>query len=136
MLLNNQVVPAREEFIKFMKTYPKDEPVVMINLLKFKEKSGQGDESGREAYMRYSKNVQPLLDRVGGKVLWSGEVNMTIIGDPTDHPEMVAIVEYPSAQKFIEMATSAAYREVGVDREISLQYGGLLASSTRYLASS
>jgi len=108
-----------------MKTYPKDEPVVMINLLKFKEKSGKGEESGREAYRRYYKNVQRLLDkacpdegRIGGKVLWVGEVNMTVIGDPTDHPDMVAIVEYPSAQKFVEMSTSAEYQPIGVNREI------------------
>ena len=133
MLLNNQVVPTKEQFVTFMKTYPKDEPVVMINLLKFKEKSGKGEESGREAYKRYGKNVQRLLDKVGGKVLWAGEVNMTVIGDPTDHPDMVAIVEYPSAQKFVEMSTSAEYQPIGVDREISLTYGGLLASSTSSL---
>ena len=44
MHLTNQVTPTQEQFIQFMKTYPADEPVVMINLLKFKAKSGTGDD--------------------------------------------------------------------------------------------
>ena len=43
---------------------------------------------------------------------------------------MVAIVEYPSVAKFVEMSTSDAYRAISHDRELSLTYGGLLASST------
>lgn len=130
MNLTNQVTPTRDQFINFMKNYPADEPVVMVNLLKFKEKSGTGDESGAAAYARYGRNVAPLLQAVGGRVLWSGKVNMTVIGDAEDQPDMVLVVEYPSAAKFIEMSTSEAYRAIADDRELSLTYGGLLASAT------
>ena len=130
MVLKDQVLPQREDFFAFMNDYPADEPVVMINILKFKDKSGKGEESGREAYARYSQNVTPLLAKVGGKVLWVGDVNQTVIGDTADQPDMVLIVQYPSKQAFIDMSTSAEYRVVGQDREIALEYGGLLASST------
>ena len=133
MNLTNQVTPTREQFINFMKTYPTDEPVVMVNILKFKANSGtantSGDESGAAAYARYGRNVAPLLKAVGGRVLWSGKVNMTVIGDSDDQPDMVLIVEYPSAAKFVEMSTSEAYRAIAHDRELSLTYGGLLAST-------
>ena len=130
MQLSDQVLPQREDFFAFANDYPADTPVIMINILKFKDKSGKGDESGREAYSRYSKNVAPLLEKVGGKVLWAGNVNQTVIGDTSDQPDMVLVVRYPSKQAFISMSTSDEYRVVGKDREIALEFGGLLASST------
>ena len=133
MNLTNQVTPTREQFIDFMKNYPADEPVVMVNILKFKAKSGTGSESGAAAYARYGRNVAPLLKAVGGRIIWSGKVNMTIIGDSDDQPDMVLVVEYPSAAKFVEMSTSEAYRAIAHDRELSLTYGGLLASATSQL---
>ena len=130
MNLTNQVVPTREQFIQFMKEYPADEPVVMVNILKFRGTVEGGEEPGALAYARYGKNVQPLLEAVGGRVLWTGKVNMTVIGDADDQPDMVLIVEYPSSAKFVEMSTSEAYRAIAHDRELSLEYGGLLASTT------
>ncbi len=130
MHLKDQVTPQREDFFAFANDYPADTPVVMINILKFKDKSGKGEESGREAYGRYSKNVAPLLAKVGGKVLWAGNVNQTVIGDTADQPDTVLIVQYPSKQAFISMSTSNEYRAISEDREIALEYGGLLASST------
>jgi len=130
MLLNNQIVATGEQIKKIAQDYPKNTPVVMVNILKFKAKTDKGDESGQAAYMRYSKNVAPLLEKAGGKVLWSGQVNMTIIGDTEDQPDMVLVVEYPSIQNFLAMVTSSEYQAVKEDREIALEYGGLLASSS------
>ena len=113
----------------FMKNYPADEPVVMLNLLKFKEKSGKGDESGAAAYKRYSKNVAPMLAKVGGKLIWSGKPQKTLIGGG-ETPDMVLLVEYPNKGAFIAMATSPKYKIVGVDREMALEYGGLIACKT------
>ena len=130
MNLTNQIVPTREQFMKFMKEYPADEPVVMVNILKFRATVEGSKEAGELAYARYSKNVYPLLKGVGGRVLWAGKVNMTVIGDADDQPDMVLLVEYPSSAKFVEMSTSEAYRAIAHDRELSLEYGGLLASAT------
>ena len=130
MNLTNQVTPKREELFAFMNDYPADTPVAMINILKFKEKSGNGDETGQQAYLRYSQNMTPLLEKAQAKVLWAGKVNQTVIGAGNDQPHMVFIVEYPSKQAFIDMSTSEEYKVIGQDREIALEYGGLLASST------
>lgn len=101
----------------------------MINILKFKEKTGRGEETGEEAYNRYSKNVFPLVQKVGGQVIWAGKVDQTIIGDYTDQPHRVLLVRYPTILAFIQMATSPEYQEIKEDREIALEYGGLIAST-------
>lgn len=128
MNLTNQIEATREQFVDFIKNYPKNTPVAMVNILKFKEKSGNGDETGRAAYVRYSKNMTDLLAEYGGKVLWSGNVQKTVIGDSSDQPDMVLVVEYPTAQHFADMATCAEYQVLKKDRLIALEYGGLLAS--------
>ncbi len=130
MNLSNQVVPTKEEFVDFIKNYPSDTPLVMVNILKFKERSGNGDESGRAAYKRYSKNMEPFLAKAGGKVIWAGNMTKTIIGDYTSQPDMMLLVWYPSKEAFIAMSTTPEYAVVSKDRKMALEYGALIASST------
>jgi uncharacterized protein (DUF1330 family) len=135
MNLSNQIHPTREQFNDLVQNHPKDEPVVMINILRFKEKTGNGAETGVEAYERYGQNVIPFLKKVGGKLIWRGRVNNTLIGDSNGQPHIVLLVEYPSIQKFIEMSTDPEYLKITKDRTISLEYGGLMASTTEYKGS-
>ena len=51
-----QVSPTNEQIAQLM-SYPQDTPVVMTNIIKFKSKTNNGNETGQEAYMRYFKNV-------------------------------------------------------------------------------
>jgi uncharacterized protein (DUF1330 family) len=129
MQLTNHLEATREQF-KALVNYPKGEPVVMINILKFKEKSDVVGETGLQTYQRYSQNVSVLLKKVGAKVLWTGQVNLTVIGDGINQPNLMLLVEYPSVDKFIEMATSPEYKAIAHDRVMALEYGGLMASST------
>ncbi len=135
MHLTNQITADKEQFIDFIKNYPSQTPVTMLNILKFKEKSGNVDddgvhETGERAYNRYGKNVAPLLAKVGGQLVWAGKANQTLIGDYEEQPDRIIIVSYPSKEAFIEMTTSEAYQKIKHDREISLVYGGLIVTET------
>jgi len=67
-----------------------DSPVVMLNLLKFAERSGggrgNGDEagSGRDSYARYGDRVRSMLEKVGGRILWQGRADSVVIGGEAD----------------------------------------------------
>jgi hypothetical protein len=52
-----------------------DEPVVMIKLLQFNA------DGGRESYVRYTQEVTPHLQRVGGTVHYAGASPSVVIGD-------------------------------------------------------
>ena len=130
MNLTNQVTASKEEFVKFIKEYPSNTPITMVNILKFKDKSGRGDETGKEAYLKYSKNMEPLVKAAEGKVLWMGNMTQTIIGDYSTQPDMILIVSYPSKEHFIAMCTTPEYEEISKDRKLALEYGGLIASNT------
>lgn len=127
MQLSNHVLATKEQFKELM-NYPPNTPVVMVNILRFKELSGNGAETGREAYARYMKNVSPLLAENGGKLIWKGEVKHMVVGGTENPPHTIFLVQYPSVQHFINMATSKEYATISHDREIALEYGGLIAA--------
>jgi len=132
MQLTNQIHPTAAQFQELVKNYPKDTPVVMINILRYKDKTGNGEETGEMAYARYGQNVLPFLKKAGGRLIWRGDVNHTVIGSSEREPQVVLLVEYPSIQNFIAMSTDPDYLKIAKDRTLGLEYGGLLASKTVY----
>jgi uncharacterized protein (DUF1330 family) len=95
----------------------------MINLLKFKA----GD--GVEHYRRYTREVQPHLERVGGTVRYAGANPQNIIGDgPQPWWDAILVVEYPSPQAFTEMVTDPGYQQVHGHRAAALVQGDLVAT--------
>jgi len=124
-----QVNPSKEQMNQLME-YPPDTPLVMLNILKFKNNTAEKTETGKEAYARYFKNVQPFVIHAKAKLLWKGDVVSTVIGDTTDQPDMVFLIEYPSVNHFLSMVSNPAYQKVAMDRTIALEYGGLIACQT------
>ena len=52
-----QVQPSQEQMTQLI-AYPKDMPLTMLNIIKFKSKTEIGNETGKQAYARYFKNAQ------------------------------------------------------------------------------
>jgi uncharacterized protein (DUF1330 family) len=94
-----------------------DSPVVMLNLLSFKP------DGGRARYEEYGVAVAPLLKGVGGQILFAGESSTALLGD--DSWDMVALVEYPSRQAFLDMIGSSEYQAIGPLRTEALLEGEL-----------
>src|SRR5690242_15881512 len=84
-------VDTRPVRLSALRALPADEPVVMINLLKF----NQG--GGRERYLQYAQEVDPYLRKVGGHVRYGGTAPVNVIGDG-EKPwwDAILIVEYPT----------------------------------------
>jgi len=122
------IQPTREQ-IEQLAASPSEQPVVMLNLLRFKDRAAGIDEglSGLEAYQRYAEAVAPFLRRVGGRVLVSVEAHETVIGPAAREWDMVLMVEYPSRRKFLEMATDAEYLKIHEHRAAGLADSRLLA---------
>jgi len=85
-------------------------PVVMVNLMRFRERSLDGDGSGWDAYVRYSALAVPMIKARGGTLLWTGDAKAVALGahDGNDW-DFVALVFYPSVAAFLNMMTSEAY---------------------------
>jgi uncharacterized protein (DUF1330 family) len=103
---------------------PADAPLVMVNLLKFRE------SGGLESYLRYGQEVAPHLERVGATIRYGGTAPAVIIGEG-ERPwwDAILIVEYPSPAAFVEMVTSEEYAKVHEHRAAALDRGDLIATS-------
>jgi uncharacterized protein (DUF1330 family) len=108
-------------------------PVVMVNLLRFKKKSADGDGSGWNAYERYSKAISPLLKGAGATILWAGNAEGAAYGDlNTKQWEFVVLVRYPSRKAFLNMVTSLEYARANVHRENGVDDHVILAATETY----
>jgi uncharacterized protein (DUF1330 family) len=117
--------PNKDQFIELMNA-PDDGPVVMLNLLKFKPRGGQGE------YNKYGDSVSKMVEERGGKMLWVGKVDQTLIGDVEANDwDAIALVQYPSRAAFIEMTTSKEYDGAHEHREGGLERTVLLACTPR-----
>ena len=55
-------------------------PVVMVNLMRFRNRSLDGDGSGWDAYLRYSALTVPMIKARGGTLLWTGNAQGVALG--------------------------------------------------------
>jgi uncharacterized protein (DUF1330 family) len=107
------VNPSIAHIEAYERATPDDGPIVMLNLLKFRDRAdyGQGG-TGREAYKRYSKAVMPLLWEVGGQPLWMGDARASVIAPDDESWDEVLLVHYPSRAAFLRMVKSAPYQAI------------------------
>ncbi|MFL5901994.1 MAG: DUF1330 domain-containing protein [Solirubrobacterales bacterium] len=89
----------------------------MLNLLAFQP------DGGRERYEEYGAAVAPLLEKVGGRIVWFGAPAVPLLGDGAW--DLVVLVEYPTRQAFLDMVGSEEYRGIEHLRSEALVKGEL-----------
>ena len=109
-------------------------PVTMINLIKYREQSLDGNGTGRAAYARYTRPVQKMVEARGGKVLWAGPVAEAALHEGGDVDwDWALLVYYPSRAAFVDMATSAEFLAANEHRMNGVEKHIIMASKTLLL---
>jgi uncharacterized protein (DUF1330 family) len=110
-------------------------PVVMLNLLRFRDVADyshapglapEGATSGREAYARYMREMQPLLEASGGAVLFSGSASGFLIGPADETWDHVLLVRQASKASFLAFASDPAAQAITVHRSAAISDSRLL----------
>jgi uncharacterized protein (DUF1330 family) len=126
------IEPTQEQ-IQRLATSEDSSPVIMINLLRFKERADGIDAAdgitGAEAYMRYAVAVQPFLEGVGGRLLMSLAATESVVGPDEREWDMLLAVEYPSRAAFLKMAADPEYLKIHAHRVAALSDARLIAST-------
>ncbi|MDH2401647.1 DUF1330 domain-containing protein [Bradyrhizobium sp. SSUT18] len=109
-------------------------PVVMLNLMRFHARSGDGEGSGWDAYLRYSAVTVPMIKARGGTLLWTGDAKAVALGPQQGNAwDFVALVYYPTVAAFLDMMTSEAYeREADPHRVNGCAEHVIIATSEAY----
>ena len=118
----------RETF-KAFKDISDSRPLHMLNLVQLKEKAIYPDGkivTGFEAYMRYGKESEPVFKRLGGSIVWRGEMLIGLIGPVDEKWDFCFIAEYPSVESFISMQRDETYRKAVEHRQIAVKTSRLI----------
>ena len=124
MEVKNSVIPNKDQMDEFLEG-DIEAPISMVNLLKFKEKAEYEDGrdtnlSGKEAYMIYGIEVQEHLKKVGGEIVFGGEISRLMLGEVEDLWDNVAVARYPSRTAMLEMMMDPDYQESEKHRSAGL----------------
>lgn len=116
-----------------VRSLPDQGPVVMVNLVRFRKRSADGNGTGWDAYIRYSMATMPLITARGGTVLWAGNAEGLALGNGASHRwDYVVLVQYPSRSAFLDMMTSTEYANANVDRENAVDEHVIIAATETY----
>lgn len=115
--------PSRAQFDAF-KALDRDHPIEMLNLVRFRDVAeypsdhplaGEG-LTGAQAYEGYGRASAPVLERVGGSIVWRGAFQTTLIGPEDEVWDACFIARYPNAHAFLAMIADPEYRQAVVHR--------------------
>jgi uncharacterized protein (DUF1330 family) len=125
MNVENALYPTPDR-IKGLMSDTSDKPIVMLNLLRFRDRAAypdgrKSDLTGRQAYMLYGAPMQKLVEGQGGRFIFTGQIQSLAIGDVDEMWDAVALVEYLSSAAFARIATSPEVAEIGVHRAAGLE---------------
>ena len=121
-----QVVAVdQEQFRKALGQLPDDKPILMLNMLRFKEQADYGQNSenpctGEEAYQRYAAGVFPILQETGGKMTWTADAHASLLAPKGEQWDRVFTVRYPNKAAFIATVSHPNYPAAAVHRTAAL----------------
>ena len=134
MKVENRVYPNREQMKGFFEEGNDDQPIYMINLLKFKEKAEYKDGretslSGREAYALYGEIIEKHLIEIGGELIFKSKVTRITVGKVDELWDAVAIAKWPSKKVMgenmmptdPELLEGYQHREAGLAGQLNIE---------------
>lgn len=120
--MEHYVDPTRETFGVFRRL-AEEGSIHMLNLVRLRERAEYPDGrdvSGEEAYRDYGRESGPIFRRVGGRIAWSGDFRLMLIGPADERWDRCFIAEYPSGAAFVEMVKDPDYRKAVVHRQAAV----------------
>lgn len=125
--------PTPEQF-KALTSSEDESPIVMVNLIRFKERATGIDEgkTGAEAYAIYGRNIAPYLAAAGGEVIAATNSVESVIGPEEPEWDMVLLVRYPSRKAFVGMITDPGYQKEHEHRAAGVEEARLILSTQAF----
>ena len=122
---------------EIFKSLPRDTPINMLNLVQFFDRAEYpadhalaGDNlTGAQAYANYGAASGPVLERVGGTIIWRGGFEVTLIGDASEQWDTMFIAQYPNSGAFLAMVTDPEYQKAVVHRQAAVMNSRLIRSA-------
>jgi hypothetical protein len=121
--------PTPQQIERFL-AGPQGQPVVMLNMLRFKENADDSHAgmTGAEAVALYSRAMREFVEARGGTFVLAANIDAQLIGEGGEAFQFVAIMRYPSRQAFLQLAGDPEVaRTIGRHRDAGLESQWLFA---------
>jgi uncharacterized protein (DUF1330 family) len=131
--MTGHVDPTRERFGEFRRL-PEEGPIHMLNLIRFRDVAAYPDgrqATAAEAYAAYGRESGPIFRRVGGRIAWSGDFRLMLIGPAEEHWDRCFIAEYPSGAAFVDMVKDPDYQKAVLHRQAAVLDSRLVRMAPR-----
>jgi uncharacterized protein (DUF1330 family) len=102
-------------------------PVVMLNLLRFKP------DGGRQRYLDYLAMAGPIVARYGAEIIFAGDGATALCAEAGQSWDAVALVRYPTRSTFVNMIADPDYSVADPIRMSALEEAVLQPISTLQL---
>ena len=94
-------------------------PFVLVQLLRFAE-------GGRDRYLQYSVQVQPILRSLGAQLIYGGECVEPLVAGEAQAWDAVVLVRYPNRTAYAQLQADPAYQGIAQLRHAALREAVLL----------
>lgn len=107
---NKSYIEGRREVFQDISNLPKDEVLIMLNFLKYKQVENEKGFSGRVLYQQYLKAATPFIKKAAAELIFFGSPKMMLIG-PEDEAlwDDVLVVKYNTPESFLNMIQAKDY---------------------------
>lgn len=122
---------TREIFAEF-RAIDRPGPIHMLNLIKLRAQADYADgrvATGADAYAAYGRESEPIFQRLGGRIVWRGAQELTLIGPQSESWDICFVAEYPSVEAFVEMVKDPVYRAATEHRQAAVSDSRLVRLS-------
>jgi len=121
-------IDSSAEAYEAMAKLPTDEPLHMLNMIRFKDIASYDEDSkyaskgwtGEQAYREYGRLVSPITNRQGGKTIYFGQPQLTVIGPEHENWDAIFIVQYPNFASFMGLLNDPSYKEHAFHRSAAV----------------
>ena len=118
--------PAPGQFKAAMNHVPMDTPIMMLNMLRFREQALYTSDvqvepcSGREAYQRYSDASFEKIKATGASINFRSKSLFSMIAPEDETWDEIFIVKWPKFKDFLDVILSEEYQKGTYHRTAAL----------------
>ncbi len=133
--MSESYIKVTEEAAKDFFSKKHTTPIVMVNLLRFREIADYSSSpelapeteiSGEDAYRHYMQAVMPMLSKINSEVIFSGKADQFLIGPLEEKWDAILLVKHLDMKDFLAFASDQSYLNIAGHRTAALADSRLL----------
>ena len=107
---NKSYIEVNKEQLQALARLPEDQELVMLNLLRYKDRVEETGLTGEASYRQYMKAASPFFEKIDAEIVFFGSHKLMLIG-PEDQElwDDVLLVKYKNAGEFFKMTQAKGY---------------------------